>query len=431
MGLRLADPPFGNSCPLERVMKRMKTYRSFDEYLKEQSPKNQAIIRGLRRLVKRVEPGLSEAVKWGNGCWVGSNGPVAYVYSAADYVQFGFFRGSSLKDPRGLLEGEGEYEKTAFYIHSRIHLANARATCVLHTHMPYATALTLLEGGRLEMAEQNALRFHDDIAYDDTYNGLVVDDAEGDRLARVLGGKRVMFLANHGVIVVGPTVAEAFDALYYLERACRLQVLARSMGGKLRAVRPEVVRTASRMMLADAPKYAGAHFGALKRIAEEGTPRLLTTLELEGNETPEYGAAVTQDGGEVGIVRSPAESPTLGRQIAMAAIDRNLNREGTEVEVALGEGTVKATVAMEFAASCRPLRKSNRRATPIRPSVAGSGTEAICALVQLTKLRWLRCGDCGQGSPLPVRAGGDRLRRASRKRKPSLDVSAVRALELP
>src|SRR5919106_6021120 len=165
-----------------------------------------------------------------------------------------------------VLEGEGEYEKTAFYIHSRIHLGNPRATCVLHTHMPYATALTLLEGGRLEMVEQNALRFHDDIAYDDVYNGLVVDDAEGDRLARALGSKRVMFLASHGVIVVGPTVAEAFDALYYLERACRLQVLARAMGGKLRAVRPGIVQSAYRLMCADAPKYSAAHFEALKRI---------------------------------------------------------------------------------------------------------------------------------------------------------------------
>jgi len=171
-----------------------------------------------------------------------------------------------------VLEGGGEYEKTAFYIHSRIHLANPRATCVLHTHMPYTTALTLLEGGRLEMVEQNALRFHDDIAYDDIYNGLVVDTAEGDRLARAMGSKRVMFLANHGVIVVGPSVAEAFDAMYYLERACRLQVLARSMGGKLRPVRPEVVDTAYRMMLADAPKYAGAHFEALKRILEREEP---------------------------------------------------------------------------------------------------------------------------------------------------------------
>src|ERR671919_971520 len=161
-----------------------------------------------------------------------------------------------------VLEGEGEYEKTAFYIHSRIHLGNPRATCVLHTHMPYATALTLLEGARLEMVEQNALRFHDDVAYDDVYNGLVVDDAEGDRLARVLGSKRVMFLASHGVIVVGPTLAEAFDALYYLERACRLQVLARSMHGRLRPIRKEVVEQTYRLMCADAPKYSAAHFEA-------------------------------------------------------------------------------------------------------------------------------------------------------------------------
>jgi ribulose-5-phosphate 4-epimerase/fuculose-1-phosphate aldolase len=168
--------------------------------------------------------------------------------------------------------GDGEYEKTAFWIHSRIHIAHPHAACVLHTHMPYATALTLLEDGRLEMVEQNALRFHDDIAYDDEYNGLVVDEAEGDRLARVLGTKRVLFLANHGVIVVGPTVAEAFDLLYYLERACRLQVLARMMGGKRRPVRPEVVERTYRLLRADAPQYAGAHFSALKRLLDREEP---------------------------------------------------------------------------------------------------------------------------------------------------------------
>ncbi|HEX7053778.1 MAG TPA: aldolase [Burkholderiales bacterium] len=171
-----------------------------------------------------------------------------------------------------VLEGGGEFEKTAFWIHSRIHRAHPRAACVLHTHMPYATALTLLEDGRLEMAEQNALRFHDDIAYDDTYNGLVVDAAEGDRLARALGDKRVLFLASHGVIVVGASVAEAFDALYYLERACRLQVLARMMGGRRRAVRPEVVRATHAMLRDDAPKYAAAHFGALKRLLDREEP---------------------------------------------------------------------------------------------------------------------------------------------------------------
>lgn len=90
-------------------MKRMTAYASFDEYLAAQSPENQAIIRALRQFVSRTEPGLSETVKWGNGCWVGKNGPVAYVYSDTDYVQFGFFNGSALKDPKGLLEGKGQY----------------------------------------------------------------------------------------------------------------------------------------------------------------------------------------------------------------------------------------------------------------------------------------------------------------------------------
>ena len=88
---------------------KMKKYGSFDEYLADQSPKNRSIIRTLRTFVKRVAPGLQESVKWGNGCWVMRSVPVAYVYSAADYVQFGFFRGSSLKDPLRILEGKGQY----------------------------------------------------------------------------------------------------------------------------------------------------------------------------------------------------------------------------------------------------------------------------------------------------------------------------------
>lgn len=85
---------------------------------------------------------------------------------------------------------------------------------------------------------------------------------------------------------------------------------------------------------------------ALKRIAAEGTPRLLTTLRIEGDDVPEYGAAVTLDGNDVGIVRSPCQSPSFDMQvIAMAAIDRGLNQPGQRVDVALGDGTVAATVA--------------------------------------------------------------------------------------
>ena len=88
---------------------KMKAYASFDQYLADQAPRNQYVIRSLRTFVKRVAPQLQESVKWGNGCWVKGKVPVAYVYSGPDYVQFGFFRGSALKDPKGLLKGDGKF----------------------------------------------------------------------------------------------------------------------------------------------------------------------------------------------------------------------------------------------------------------------------------------------------------------------------------
>jgi glycine cleavage system T protein (aminomethyltransferase) len=84
---------------------------------------------------------------------------------------------------------------------------------------------------------------------------------------------------------------------------------------------------------------------ALERIAADGTPRLLTTLRIDGDQAPEYGAAVTVDGEDAGIVRSPCLSPTFGEVIAMATIDRGLVGDGQRVDVALGDGTVGATVA--------------------------------------------------------------------------------------
>jgi hypothetical protein len=88
---------------------KMKHYASFDKYLAAQAPNNQGVIRDLRKFVKRVAPQLQESVKWGNGCWVQGKAPVAYVYSALDHVQFGFFRGSALRDPSELLTGEGKF----------------------------------------------------------------------------------------------------------------------------------------------------------------------------------------------------------------------------------------------------------------------------------------------------------------------------------
>jgi len=89
--------------------RKMKAYATFDLYLADQPAANQKIIRALRKFVARTSPELEEFVKWGNGCWIKGKIPVAYVYAAPDHTQFGFIRGSSLKDPRGLLEGEGQY----------------------------------------------------------------------------------------------------------------------------------------------------------------------------------------------------------------------------------------------------------------------------------------------------------------------------------
>ena len=91
-------------------MPKMKAYATFDLYLAEQRPKNQAVIRALRRFVKRIQPKLVESVKWGNGCWLNGKQPVAYVYAGEpEYTQFGFVYGSKLDDPKKLLEGKGAY----------------------------------------------------------------------------------------------------------------------------------------------------------------------------------------------------------------------------------------------------------------------------------------------------------------------------------
>ena len=90
-------------------MPKMKAYATFDLYLADQPPKNKRIIRALRAFVKRKAPKLAESVKWGNGCWLKGKAPVAYVYSDEGFVQFGFIRGSSLDDPKKLLEGKGQY----------------------------------------------------------------------------------------------------------------------------------------------------------------------------------------------------------------------------------------------------------------------------------------------------------------------------------
>jgi ribulose-5-phosphate 4-epimerase/fuculose-1-phosphate aldolase len=170
-----------------------------------------------------------------------------------------------------VLSGDGEVETTAFSIHARIHLGSPGARCVLHTHMPHATAIAAIDKGRLEMISQNALRFYNDVAYDDDYQGLALDATEGDRICASLGDKRIGFLANHGVIVTGPSIAIAFDDLYYLERACQVQVLAQSTHQPLKVVNAEIARR-THEQIREEPIYATAHLAAIRRILDRECP---------------------------------------------------------------------------------------------------------------------------------------------------------------
>ena len=175
-----------------------------------------------------------------------------------------------------VVDGDGRPEATAFFIHARLHKRLPRARAAFHTHMPKATALSMVEGEPLAWAGQTALKFYGRTAVDDAYNGLALDEAEGDRIAATLGGADVVFLRNHGVMVTGPTIAEAWDDLHYLERAAEVQVKALSTGRRLRSFDPDVARRVAAQMREGDPGSARLHLESVKRMLMRDDPDFAT-----------------------------------------------------------------------------------------------------------------------------------------------------------
>ncbi len=166
-----------------------------------------------------------------------------------------------------VLEGDGEVEATARFIHVAGHRANPRHVAILHTHMPYATALTMLEGGKLEMAHQTAVQFWGRMAHQ-SFGGIALEAEEGERLAEAQSGNPnadIFFLDNHGVTVCGESVAVAFNDLYYLERACRQQVLAQSTGLPFKIIPDDMIRETHRQTEQIRVPSSELHFKALMR----------------------------------------------------------------------------------------------------------------------------------------------------------------------
>jgi ribulose-5-phosphate 4-epimerase/fuculose-1-phosphate aldolase len=126
-----------------------------------------------------------------------------------------------------------------FCIHSAIHMARHDLMCVVHTHTAAGMAVAAQKHGLLPIS-QHALKFYGHLAYHG-YEGIALDLDERDRLVSDLGEHRAMILQNHGLLVAGRTIPEAFSNIYYLERACQAQVAALSGGTEL-VTPPEAVR---------------------------------------------------------------------------------------------------------------------------------------------------------------------------------------------
>lgn len=166
-----------------------------------------------------------------------------------------------------VVDGEGEWETSAFMIHRGCHQARPSARAVFHTHMPYATALSLTVGGFDSKLSQNSMLFHNRIT-NLAYGGLVDAPDEGCRFGEVIGDDiTVVMLSNHGVMVIGTDVADAWQKMYFFERACQVQVLAQSTGQPLIRVSDAIAEHTAAQWLKEAPK-AAVQFAAVQRVVD-------------------------------------------------------------------------------------------------------------------------------------------------------------------
>lgn len=174
-------------------------------------------------------------------------------------------------DDREAMKRPDAPDETAWCIHGRMHALVPSARCVLHAHPTYATALAGLADPEIKPIDQNTARFYKRVAYDLGYEGMANSDAEGNRLAGLLGNHKTMMMGNHGVLIAAGTVAEAFDELYYLERACQTLMLAYSSGQKLNVMSDKVAEQTAR----DWDLYsdsAFAHFAEMKKVLDRKDP---------------------------------------------------------------------------------------------------------------------------------------------------------------
>lgn len=162
-------------------------------------------------------------------------------------------------------------DPTAWCIHGRLHALLPQARCVIHLHPKFSTALAGLADSTMYPIDQNTMRFHGRVAMDDAFTGMALADEEGDRLAGLIGNKSVLMMGNHGVLVTGPTVAQAFDEMYYFERAAETLMTCYAGNRPLRIAPDAVAQTTAQQWL-DYPNLADDHLAEVKAILDREAP---------------------------------------------------------------------------------------------------------------------------------------------------------------
>lgn len=167
------------------------------------------------------------------------------------------------------LQGPNAPDPTAWGLHGGIHRHCPHARCAMHVHPIHATVLSTLTDSRLPPIDQNCATFFNRYVIDYNYGGLAFEE-EGERCAALLSDpkRKVMIMGNHGIMIIGATVAETFNRLYYFERAAETYIRALQTGHPLRVLSDEIAeKTASE--LEDYPEQDERHLGELKAILDE------------------------------------------------------------------------------------------------------------------------------------------------------------------
>ena len=162
-------------------------------------------------------------------------------------------------------------DPTAINIHGEIHKRVPQAKCILHVHSKYATVLSTLKNPELPPIDQNTMRFYNRVSVLDNFGGLGFEE-ESKKMATCLGNKQLMLLANHGVLVTGQTVAQAFDDLYYFERACRTYIIALSTNKELKIASPEVAEKTAQECANYPIDLAEKHLKEIRSILDKEEP---------------------------------------------------------------------------------------------------------------------------------------------------------------